>query len=83
MLPIIAEQQGLLTKAGLSAKRQDIQTGKLAMDAVNSGSLDIGIIVDTNIAFIKFQPAKLKVVAVIAEKSDDAIIARKIGRAHV
>ena len=77
MLPIIAEQQGLLTKAGLSAKRQDIQTGKLAMDAVNSGSLDIGIIVDTNIAFIKFQPAKLKVVAVIAEKSDDAIIARK------
>jgi ABC-type nitrate/sulfonate/bicarbonate transport system substrate-binding protein len=77
MLPIIAEQQGFLTKAGLTAKRQDIQTGKLAMDAVNSGSLDIGIIVDTNIAFIKFQPAKLKVVAVIAEKSDDAIIARK------
>jgi ABC-type nitrate/sulfonate/bicarbonate transport system substrate-binding protein len=78
MLPIIAEQQGFLTKAGLSAKRQDIQTGKIAMDAVNSGSLDIGIIVDTNIAFIKFQPAaKLKVVAVIAEKSDDAIIARK------
>jgi NitT/TauT family transport system substrate-binding protein len=77
MLPIIAEQKGFLTKEGLNAKRQDIQTGKLAMDAVNSGGVDIGVIVDTNIAFVKFQPAKLKVVTVIADKSDDAIIARK------
>lgn len=77
MLPIIAEQKGFFSKEGLNIKRQDIQTGKLAMDAVNSGSIDIGVIVDTNIAFIKFQPAKLKVVAVIAEKSDDSIIARK------
>jgi ABC-type nitrate/sulfonate/bicarbonate transport system substrate-binding protein len=77
MLPIIAEKKGFFTKEGLNIKRQDIQTGKLAMDAVNSGSIDIGVIVDTNIAFIEFKPAKLKVVAVIAEKSDDAIIARK------
>jgi NitT/TauT family transport system substrate-binding protein len=49
----------------------------LAMDAVNSGKLDIGILVDTNIAYAKFQPTNLKVVAVIAEKSDDAIVARK------
>jgi ABC-type nitrate/sulfonate/bicarbonate transport system substrate-binding protein len=77
MLPLVAEKQGYFTKAELSAKREDIQTGKLAMDAVNSGKLDIGILVDTNIAYAQFQPAKLKVVAVIAEKSDDAIIARK------
>jgi ABC-type nitrate/sulfonate/bicarbonate transport system substrate-binding protein len=77
MLPLIAEKQGFLTKAGLTATRQDIQTGKLAMDAVNSGKLDIGIIVDTNVAFVKFQPAKIKVVATITEKTDDAIIARK------
>jgi ABC-type nitrate/sulfonate/bicarbonate transport system substrate-binding protein len=77
MLPIIAEQKGLMVKEGLNAKRQDIQTGKLVFDAIISGNLDIGITTDTNIAFIKFQPAKLKVVAVIAEKSDDAIIGRK------
>lgn len=77
MLPIVAEQTGLMTKEGLNAKRQDIQTGKLVVDAIISGNLDIGITTDTNIAFIKFQPAKLKVVAVIAEKSDDAIIGRK------
>jgi ABC-type nitrate/sulfonate/bicarbonate transport system substrate-binding protein len=77
MLPIVAEQKGLMAKEGLNAKRQDIQTGKLVVDAIISGNLDIGVTTDTNIAFIKFQPAKLKVVAVIAEKSDDAIIGRK------
>lgn len=77
MLPIIAEQKGLMAKEGLNAKRQDIQTGKLVVDAIISGNLDIGITSDTNIAFIKFQPAKLKVIAIIAEKSDDAIIGRK------
>lgn len=77
MLPIVAEQKGLMTKEGLNAKRQDIQTGKLVVDAIISGSLDVGIITDTNIAFIKFQPVRLKVIAVIAEKSDDAIIGRK------
>jgi ABC-type nitrate/sulfonate/bicarbonate transport system substrate-binding protein len=77
MLPIVAEQKGLIVKEGLNAKRQDIQTGKLVVDAIISGNLDIGVTTDTNIAFIKFQPAKLKVVAVIAEKSDDAIIGRK------
>jgi ABC-type nitrate/sulfonate/bicarbonate transport system substrate-binding protein len=77
MLPIVAEQKGLMVKEGLNAKRQDIQTGKLVVDAIISGNLDIGVTTDTNIAFIKFQPAKLKVVAVIAEKSDDAIIGRK------
>jgi ABC-type nitrate/sulfonate/bicarbonate transport system substrate-binding protein len=77
MLPLIAEKKGFFVQSGLDAKRQDLQTGKLAMDALNSGKLDIGILVDTNIAFGKFQPMKLKVVAVISEKTDDAIIARK------
>ncbi len=77
MLPLIAEKKGFFAQSGLDAKRQDLQTGKLAMDALNSGKLDIGILVDTNIAFGKFQPMKLKVVAVISEKTDDGIIARK------
>jgi ABC-type nitrate/sulfonate/bicarbonate transport system substrate-binding protein len=77
MLPLIAESKGFFAQAGLDAKRQDLQTGKLAMDALNSGKLDIGILVDTNIAFGKFQPMKLKVVAVMSEKTDDAIVARK------
>jgi ABC-type nitrate/sulfonate/bicarbonate transport system substrate-binding protein len=77
MLPIIAEQKGLFSKKDLNTQWLDIQAGKLATELVHNGDLDIGIIVDTNISFIKFQPVNLKVVAVIMEKSDDAIIARK------
>src|SRR5688572_1434323 len=32
-----------------------IQTGKLAMDAVLAGSIDVGVLVDSNIAFVKFE----------------------------
>lgn len=55
-----------------------VQTGKIAMDAIVSGDLDFGVIVDTNIAFVEFQEgADIQVIAAIAEKYDDAIVARR------
>jgi len=45
------------------------------MDALINGSIDFGILVETNISFIKFQPGSdLRVVAIIQEKYDDAIV---------
>jgi ABC-type nitrate/sulfonate/bicarbonate transport system substrate-binding protein len=68
MLPIIAEKKGFFKEEGLEVRPNYVQTGKIAMDAVVSGDLDFGIIVETNIAFVKFQEgADIKVVASIAE----------------
>lgn len=78
MLPIIAEHKGFFKEAGLNTTPHYVQTGKIAMDATVSGDLDIGIIVDTNIAFVEFQQgANIQVIGSILEKFDDAIIARR------
>ena len=78
MLPIIANKKGFFREIGLSLKTQYVQTGKIAMDAVISGDLDFGVVVETNLAFIKFQRgADAEVIASIAEKYDDAIVARR------
>jgi ABC-type nitrate/sulfonate/bicarbonate transport system substrate-binding protein len=77
MLPIVAEAKGFFRDAGLQTKPMYLQTGKTAMDAVVSGDLDAGILVETNIAFIRYQPgADIRVVASIMRKNDDAIVAR-------
>lgn len=78
MLPIIADQKGLFAEEGLNVHANYVQTGKIAMDAVVSGDLNFGVIVDVNIGFVKFQEgADIKVVSSIAEKYDDAIVARR------
>jgi NitT/TauT family transport system substrate-binding protein len=78
MIPVIAERKGFFQEVGLRVKSNYVQTGKVAMDAIVSGDLDFGIIVDTNIAFIKFQDGvDIKVIASVAEKHDDAIVARQ------
>lgn len=78
MLPIIANKKGFFREVGLNVSAQYVQTGKIAMDAVISGDLDFGVVVETNLAFIKFQRgADPEVIASIAEKYDDAIVARR------
>ena len=78
MIPIIAAKKGFFKESGLDIRTNNVQTGKIAMDAVVSGDLDFGIIVDTNIAFVEFQEgADIRVIASIAEKYDDAIVARR------
>jgi ABC-type nitrate/sulfonate/bicarbonate transport system substrate-binding protein len=78
MLPILAEQQGFFKAEGLDARPNYVQTGKIAMDAVVSRDLQLGVIVDVNIGFVKFQDgANVAVVAGVMDKFDDAIVARK------
>ncbi|HYN23008.1 MAG TPA: ABC transporter substrate-binding protein, partial [Thermoanaerobaculia bacterium] len=69
MLPLIAERKGFFKAEGLNTRPNYLQTGKLAMDAVVSRDLDFGVLVDTNIAFVKFQEgADIRVVANIIKK---------------
>ena len=78
LLVIIAEKKGFFSQASVQASYMPLQTGKIAMDSVISGDLDLGVLVDSNVAFIRYQPnADVKVVASITEKRDDAIVARK------
>jgi len=78
MAPIVADQQGFFTQEGINVKPNYIQTGKMAMDAVVSKDIDFGVLVETNIAFIKYQPgADVQIVCAIEEKHDDAIVARR------
>jgi ABC-type nitrate/sulfonate/bicarbonate transport system substrate-binding protein len=78
MLPILADEKGYFKDAGLAARPNYLQTGKIAMDALVSKDLDLAVIVDTNVAFVGFQQgADIRVIASIMEKTDDAIIARR------
>jgi NitT/TauT family transport system substrate-binding protein len=77
-LPIIAEQKGFFRAEGLAVRPNYLQTGKVAMDALISGDLNFAVIVETNIAFVKFQEgADVKVIASVIRKHDDAIMARR------
>ena len=78
MLPIIADKKGFFSQEGLTVLPNYVQTGKIAMDAIVSGDLNFGVIVDVNIGFVEFQEGgDIKVVSSIAEKYDDAIVARR------
>jgi len=69
MLPIIAQQKGFFQAEGLDVRPNYLQTGKVAMDAVVSGDLNFGVIVETNVAFVKFQEgADVKVIASVMRR---------------
>lgn len=80
MLPVIAENQGLFTKHQVAATYVDIQTGKKAMDALRTGDIDLGVLVDSNLAFAGYEQADdLRVLACIMTKLDDALLVSKDG----
>jgi len=77
MLVLIAEDQGFFQAEGIEVEFRPIQTGKLTMDSLGINELDVGVLVDTNIAYLGFRSdVKARVIASIASKTDDALIAR-------
>lgn len=77
MLPIVADKRGFFRLEGVALSFQSIQTGKQAMDAVVSGQIDIGVVVDTNIAHALFtEGVDLVVLCSVMEKTDDALVVR-------
>jgi sulfonate transport system substrate-binding protein len=78
MLVILADKKGYFASESVNCRFEPLQSGKLAMDSVLNGDIDIGVLVDANIAYIKFRPgADVKVLCSILEKNDDAIVARR------
>lgn len=74
LLPIIAEQQGFYKEAGVSVRHEIISVGKTAMDAALAGTVDVGVIVDTNLSFVSFRDNDLKVIATILRHSTDGLV---------
>lgn len=74
LLPMVAEQQGFYNLEKLKVRHEVISVGKLAMDAVLSGTVDVGVVVDTNLSFISFRENNLKVLATILQQSTDGLI---------
>lgn len=75
--PLVALHQGFFQKNGLKVEYKKLQTGKITMDALISGDIDVGTIVDANIGFLNFSANPIKVIAAIATKRDDAIYFNK------
>lgn len=73
VLPLIAKHEGIFQTQGVDVEYKKFQTGKMTMDALLAGEIEIGTLVDSNIAFINYSQNPIKVVAVIATRLDDAI----------
>lgn len=78
MLVLVAQAKGFFNEEKVNVKYVHLQTGKIAQDALSSGDIDLGILVDSNIAFVNFQEGNdVKVIAAIEEKNDDSLLYRK------
>lgn len=77
VLPLIAKNENIFSEMGLTVEYKKFQTGKMTMDALISGDIEAGTIVDSNVAFINYSKNPVKVIASIATRLDDAIYFNK------
>jgi NitT/TauT family transport system substrate-binding protein len=76
VLPLLAQERHLFAKHGIAVKLERIDVGKLAMDAVLSGSVDVGCVVDPNLAVNSFHPSPLRAFVTILSDYDNGIAFR-------
>ena len=77
MLVMLAQDRGYFAKHGVDVTYQPLQNGKISFDAVAAGQIDLGLLVDANLAFIGFEGQRgVVAIASVMEKTDDAIVAR-------
>lgn len=77
MLPLLAKEKGFFADEGLDVSYEFIQSGKLTMDALLAGKLDVGVIVDSNVSFVNFQKNPLRVIAAIHNPLQDGVVFRR------
>ncbi len=75
VLPLIASEEGFFKEEGIEIDYQNIEVGKFNMDAILAGSVDIGVIVDSNIAFNSFNENDLVAFGSIMTYQANGIIA--------
>ncbi len=66
VLPLVAKHDSIFVKNGIEVDYRKFQTGKMTMDALISGDIEIGTIVDSNVAFIGYSKNPIKVIASLA-----------------
>jgi ABC-type nitrate/sulfonate/bicarbonate transport system substrate-binding protein len=77
ILPLIAEHFGHYDTELKLAPFTPLMTGKITMDSLLSGEIDVGVIVDSNIAFMSFQESDLVVLAAIGVQLQDGLLVTK------
>ncbi len=77
LVTLVAKNEGLFPKHGLKVDYRKFQTGKMTMDALIAGEVEVGTLVDSNIAFVNYSDNPIKVIASIGTKLDDAIYFKK------
>jgi sulfonate transport system substrate-binding protein len=77
MLVIVATDRGFFRDEGLEISYRPIATGKLAGDALQTGDINVGILVDLNVTYAKLNGnSDLCVLASVIGKRDDALLVR-------
>jgi len=75
---MIAEDQGFFSKGGVDVKVKYYTTGRLALDGMFDGEVDLATPAETPIVFSSFERGDFSIVATIGSSDNDmAIVARK------
>ncbi|MBI5683515.1 MAG: NrtA/SsuA/CpmA family ABC transporter substrate-binding protein [Verrucomicrobia bacterium] len=77
-LAILADHEGLFTRAGVTVNVKKCATGVIAMDALLSGEAQVAVAGDTPVVFGSFKRRDFRILAGIASWDNDVtIVARK------
>ena len=77
LVVLIARKQGFFDRHGIAATYQPLQNGKIVFDAVAAGQINVGLLVDANLAFLGFEGTRgVTTIGTVMTKTDDAIVAR-------
>lgn len=71
---IVASEKGFFADEGVQVEFQNIQTGKLAMEAVLAGRAQFASVVVTNVAYAGFLTDALRIIASNGLTMDDAVV---------
>jgi ABC-type nitrate/sulfonate/bicarbonate transport system substrate-binding protein len=63
----VADRMGFFRDEGLNVEMSHTSAGKFAMDAVNAGGVDYGVVVDMNVAHTLFVSNDVSILSEIAE----------------
>ncbi len=77
VLPIITKYQGIYPEQILSVRYHKFQTGKSVMDALISGDIEVGTLVDVNVSYLNFTVNPIRIIASLGDRLADSIYFKK------
>ena len=82
-LAILADHEGLFSRAGVAVNVRKCATGVIAMDALLTGEVQVAVAGDTPVVFGSFKRQDFRVVTGIASWDNDVMIVARKGRGIV